>query len=165
MSDAAPAAALVCPIWYFTEPSAALLDHVHERLDGIEARERAVDEFADWLTGVRADLGLAPGEALPQRPRLPVDLTGGAPDRVEPAPTDEEMEAARHILTQMPPDILADLQAAIRNSETCEAFVNSIFVGDCPACNSSKTGDCENDPEIEELLVGRCYDCGTLWCT
>jgi len=84
---------------------------------------------------------------------------------VEPAPTDEEMEAARHILTQMPPDILADLQAAIRDSETCKAFVNSIFVGDCPACNSSKTGDCENDPEIEELLVGRCYDCGTLWCT
>ena len=39
------------------------------------------------------------------------------------------------------------------------------FVGACPKCEGTNTGDCENDPEIDELLVGRCYDCGQLWCT
>jgi hypothetical protein len=27
-----------------------------------------------------------------------------------------------------------------------------------------EVGNCEDDPEIEELLVGRCYECGKLWC-
>jgi hypothetical protein len=84
---------------------------------------------------------------------------------VEPAPSEEEMDMARQLLTEMPPDVVAELRRAINDSETCESFVNSIFVGECPKCGSAKTGDCENDPEIDCLLVGRCYDCGILWCT
>ena len=32
-------------------------------------------------------------------------------------------------------------------------------------CRSENTGDCEHDPEINDILVGRCFDCGQLWCT
>jgi hypothetical protein len=80
-------------------------------------------------------------------------------------PTEDELAAARDLLEQLPPDVFADLQRTVNDSATAEEFVNSIFVGDCPKCHSTSTGDCENDPEIGELLVGRCYDCGQLWCT
>jgi hypothetical protein len=82
-----------------------------------------------------------------------------------PQPTAEEMDAARALLQQLPPDAAAELHEAFLASETADEFVDRIFVGDCPICNSSNTSDCENDPEIAELLVGRCYDCGQLFCT
>ena len=50
------------------------------------------------------------------------------------------------ILDQMPPEVLGELQALMANSTSAEEFVNQIFVGDCPKCNSSETGDCEHDP-------------------
>jgi hypothetical protein len=78
---------------------------------------------------------------------------------------EEELDAAIQMLGQLPPEALAALQQAVAESDTAEAFLNRIFVGSCPKCGSENTGDCENDPEIDELLVGRCYDCGQLWCT
>lgn len=77
----------------------------------------------------------------------------------------EEMQMAAALLEQMPPELLAELRQAIGESSTAEDFANRIFVGDCPACSSSDTGNCESDPDIDDLLVGRCYDCGQLWCT
>jgi transcription elongation factor Elf1 len=65
----------------------------------------------------------------------------------------------------MPPEALDELRTAFSNSETAEDFVDRIFVGDCPKCGSEETGNCDADPEIEELLVGRCYRCGQLWYT
>ena len=84
---------------------------------------------------------------------------------VVPEPTREEMNAARAFLEQLPPDTLAELQQMFDESETAEQFANRIMVGECPKCKSQNTGDCEDDPEINELLVGRCFDCGQLWCT
>ncbi len=84
---------------------------------------------------------------------------------VEDEPSPDEIEAVKDILDQMPADMLGDLEALVADSDSAEDFVNRIFVGDCPKCNSSETGDCENDPEIDNLLVGRCYQCGHLWCT
>jgi hypothetical protein len=81
------------------------------------------------------------------------------------APTAEEMEAARALLEQLPPDVAAELEQTVRDSATADDFINRIFVGDCPKCDSTNTGNCEDDPEIAELLVGRCYECGQLWCT
>ena len=81
------------------------------------------------------------------------------------APSPEEMEAAEKMLKEMPPETLMELERVFRDSASAEDFVNRIFVDTCPKCGSSKTGDCENDPDIGELLVGRCYDCGHLWCT
>ena len=85
--------------------------------------------------------------------------------RVEPEPTPEEMRAVGEILEQMDPQTREELQDAFRRSSTADEFVNRIFVGDCPNCASENTGDCEDDPEIDNLLVGRCFDCGQLWCT
>ncbi len=84
---------------------------------------------------------------------------------VKPEPTEEEMEAVRGILEQMPPEDLEELQALVGQSETAEEFADRILVGECPKCGSLETGNCENDPEIGELLVGRCFQCGQLWCT
>ncbi len=65
----------------------------------------------------------------------------------------------------MPPEVLAELGEAMRQSAGAEEFANRILVGPCPNCGSEQTGDCEADPEINDLLVGRCYECGQLWCT
>jgi hypothetical protein len=84
---------------------------------------------------------------------------------VEPEPTDEEKEAVLELLGQMPAEALEELGAVLDESATANEFVDRIFVGDCPKCGSRDTGNCENDPEIENLLVGRCFQCAQLWCT
>lgn len=84
---------------------------------------------------------------------------------VEDEPTPEEVGAVQELLGMMPPEVLGELEALMASSESAEALVNRIFVGDCPKCQSSDTGDCEKDPEIDNLLVGRCYQCGHMWCT
>ncbi len=84
---------------------------------------------------------------------------------VKNEPTEEEKNVVREILGQMPPEAFEELRAAFETSETADEFADRIFVGDCPKCGSEETGNCEADPEIEELLVGRCYQCGQLWCT
>jgi hypothetical protein len=80
-------------------------------------------------------------------------------------PTAEEMEAACALLEQMPPEVAAEFQQLFLESDTAEEFADRIMVGNCPACDSHNTGNCANDPDIGELLVGRCFNCGQLWCT
>ncbi len=80
-------------------------------------------------------------------------------------PSAEEQAAVMELLEQMPPDVLAELSKAMSESASAEEFANRILVGPCPSCGCDQTGDCEGDPEIGELLVGRCYECGHLWCT
>jgi hypothetical protein len=84
---------------------------------------------------------------------------------VEPEPTADEKQMAMELLEQLPPDALEEFEAALEQSATADEFVDRIFVGDCPKCGSHETGNCESDPEIGELLVGRCFQCGQLWCT
>jgi hypothetical protein len=81
------------------------------------------------------------------------------------APTAEEAAAVMELLGQMPPDILAEMGEVMSKTGSAEEFANLIMVGPCPKCESEETGDCEADPEINDLLVGRCYECGQLWCT
>ena len=85
--------------------------------------------------------------------------------KVGDEPTPEEMEIARALFEHLPADVEDDLHKVFQESSTAEEFANRIFVGDCPKCNSSNTDHCENDPDIDNLLVGRCIDCGQLWCT
>jgi hypothetical protein len=61
--------------------------------------------------------------------------------------------------------VVSELRQAISESATAEEFANRILVGNCPKCGCPDTGNCENDPEINELLVGRCYACGQLFCS
>ena len=92
-------------------------------------------------------------------------ICGYCESPVEEEPTEEEMAAARDLLESLPPDAVADLHRVIRDTATAEEFLDRIFVGDCPKCGGTHTADCEDDLEIGEMLVGRCYDCGQLWCT
>jgi hypothetical protein len=84
---------------------------------------------------------------------------------VESEPSDENKAVVSALLEQMPPEALEELGALLDESTTAEKFADRIFVGDCPKCGSRDTGNCEDDPEIEALLIGRCYQCGQLWCT
>src|SRR5437899_2397198 len=84
---------------------------------------------------------------------------------VRDEPTAEERQAARALLEQLPIEAADDLHQAFLTSGTAEEFSAAILVGNCPKCGGLETGNCENDPDIGELLVGRSYDCGQLWCT
>jgi hypothetical protein len=81
------------------------------------------------------------------------------------APSAEEEAAVRELLEQLPPEVLAELGQAMSESDSAVEFANRIMVGPCPSCGSEQTGDCEADPNVSELLVGRCYECGHVWCS
>ncbi len=83
---------------------------------------------------------------------------------MEEAPPREEMEVIGEMLDQMPPEVVEEIAEAFQGSPTAEDFVNRIMVGDCPRCGSSNTGDCDKDPDIADIGVGRCYECGQMWC-
>lgn len=79
-------------------------------------------------------------------------------------PTEDEKAAAMIALAGMDPGLINELRSAFEQSANGEDFVNRIMVGDCPKCGSSKTGDCENDPDIDDVCVARCFACAQLWC-
>lgn len=83
---------------------------------------------------------------------------------VVPEPTEDEKAAVQDVLAGMGPDLIGELRDAFEKSATGEEFVNRIMIGDCPTCGSSETGDCENDPEIADPCVARCFACGQFWC-
>ncbi len=82
----------------------------------------------------------------------------------EPEPSEEEIRAVEGLLGEMSPDVMSELQAAFSESESGEDFVNRIMVGQCPGCGSANTSDCGDDPEIDDVDIGRCVDCGQMWC-
>ncbi|MGI9455269.1 MAG: hypothetical protein ACR2NU_01840 [Aeoliella sp.] len=82
----------------------------------------------------------------------------------EEAPTEAEKAAFTEAIGALAPEIMDELRDVFEKSASGEEFVNRIMVGECPKCESAKTGDCEHDPEIDDPCVGRCFDCGQLWC-
>jgi hypothetical protein len=84
---------------------------------------------------------------------------------VSEAPTEEEMKAVHEILAGMDEETQQALIEAVQRSSSVDDFVNSIMVGDCPSCGSSDVDDCGDDPEIDDITVGRCLQCGQMWCT
>jgi hypothetical protein len=101
------------------------------------------------------------GHKVPEKARI----CGHCEADLTEAPSAEEQAAVMELFGQMPPDVLAELREAMKESASAEEFANRIMVGPCPSCGSEQTSDCDADPEINELLVGRCYECGQLWCT
>ena len=84
---------------------------------------------------------------------------------VEEPPSEEERAFILKMMAEMDPQTRQELKEAFDSSESAEELIKNIFVGSCPKCESSNTGDCDTDPEIENPLVGRCLDCGHHWCT
>jgi hypothetical protein len=79
-------------------------------------------------------------------------------------PSAEDKAAVEELLSNMGPELLDELREAFEKSATGEEFVNRIMIGDCPKCGSSATSDCEDDPDLKDPCVARCFDCGQLWC-
>ena len=84
---------------------------------------------------------------------------------LEDVPSAEEIRAVKEARKQLPPEALEEMRKLAMGADSADEFANQIMVGDCPKCGGSNTGDCDKDPEIENILVGRCYDCGQYWCT
>ena len=82
----------------------------------------------------------------------------------EPEPTAEEAAAMMKLLAEQSPEVIAGLRAAFEESSDDEDFVNRVMIGDCPKCGSSKVGDCEQDPDIDNICIARCSACGQIWC-
>ena len=66
----------------------------------------------------------------------------------------------------LPKDVREKLIEAVGGSDASamEEFLSEMFIGDCPHYGSRVTGDCEDEPDIEDVTVGICFDCGYLWC-
>jgi len=71
------------------------------------------------------------------------------------------------LFNTLPKDLQEELIKAVEESDATspEDFATQIFVGECPQCLSNNTRDCEDVPEIEDIGLGLCKDCGHIWCT
>ena len=65
----------------------------------------------------------------------------------------------------MDEDTMEGMRRLVDEVGSAEEFANAIFVGDCPKCGSRNVGNCEETRGIENVTVGRCFDCGLFWCT
>ena len=77
---------------------------------------------------------------------------------------EETRESVRDTCGSLPREVSGVLCELAQTCATSEEFVNLLMVDDCPSCGSPMTGDCEEDPQIEDICVGRCFECGHLWC-
>ena len=84
--------------------------------------------------------------------------------KVEDAPKPEDAAMLMELLGEMDPSLMNEMRQMALESETGEDFVNRLMVGECPKCESDDTGHCEDDPEIEDPCVGRCFQCSQLFC-
>jgi hypothetical protein len=78
---------------------------------------------------------------------------------------DVPQEEVARVLAQMDPDVLAEMQRLAASCDTAEEFVNAIFVGACPKCESENVGSFEEVVDVEDPTVARCFACGYCWCT
>ena len=75
-----------------------------------------------------------------------------------------ENSSVLDLLEHLPPEEVEKLRALAHSDLTVEECVNQALVGPCPNCKSPNTGDCDEDPEIEDICIGRCFECGQFWC-
>ena len=78
--------------------------------------------------------------------------------------TPEQQAMAMQMLQTLDPSTAIELMNLAQQCETGDEFANMIMVGPCPKCDSDKTDNCEEDPDIENPCIGRCTVCNQLWC-
>jgi hypothetical protein len=84
---------------------------------------------------------------------------------VEEEPTEEQQEFLREMIEQATAEVLDTVDEARAKGLTAEEIANRVLSGECPKCGSEETGSCEDDPELGDACVSRCYECGQLWRT
>jgi hypothetical protein len=84
------------------------------------------------------------GKKIPDK----AEVCGFCEAAVKDEPTEDEKAAIADVLSQMPPEDLDELRAALDGSETAEDFADRIFVGDCPGEKRCQ------EPFCDSLLIG-----------
>ena len=85
-----------------------------------------------------------------------------------PAANAEPAEAAEMLgmlKAQIGEEGFAELEKVFSGAESFDEVSAAIFSGECPKCRSAKTETCDEVAGIENILVGRCKECCTLYCT
>lgn len=100
------------------------------------------------------------------RKRIPSDVTScpHCNRPVIPPLSQQAHDEVRHIFERMPSEVRDNLMSAFFRSQMRDEFIAQVMVGPCPKCNSDATHDCEHDPDVLDICVGRCKSCGQLWC-
>jgi len=84
--------------------------------------------------------------------------------KVEEMPSPQERQAMLEMLEQAEPEMMEAFRELAAQCETGEDFVNMVMIGPCVACGSEATTHCEDDAVIDNAAIGRCKDCGQLFC-
>ena len=104
------------------------------------------------------------GEDCPFCPFWKGKQGSAAIDEFDSIGDENESEFLSQLLESIPPELVDQFQEIADATTSEDEFVNAIMVGPCPECDSDSTRDCENDPEIEDPTIGKCDNCGQLWC-
>ena len=75
-----------------------------------------------------------------------------------------ETEELEQFWQGIPKEARDELMRLAEEADSEEEFVRTVFVGDCPRCESSKTAIARSDDEEDDLTVGLCKACDYLWC-
>jgi len=78
--------------------------------------------------------------------------------------SEEEEKAVEEACKLLSPEDLQSLFEEAKEAAPLDDFLNSVFVGDCPRCGSNKTMDGEGVPDLDDITVGLCRECGCMWC-
>lgn len=76
----------------------------------------------------------------------------------------EDTKMAMELMQAMDPEALSEMMQLAQQCNNAEEFANMILIGPCPHCDSENTTRCKEDPELEDAGIGRCKDCGRIWC-
>jgi hypothetical protein len=86
------------------------------------------------------------------------------PANLEEMPSEAEQAAAIEMIEHMNPGAMEAFRELADQYEDVDEFIDMIMIGPCPKCESEATTHCEDDPEIDDATVGRCKECGQLFC-
>ena len=76
----------------------------------------------------------------------------------------KEIEELEKFWEGIPKEARDELLRLADEADSEEEFVRTVFVGDCPRCDSAKTAISGPADGEEDLTVGLCKACGYLWC-
>ncbi|NOX54998.1 MAG: hypothetical protein GXP27_11295 [Planctomycetes bacterium] len=77
----------------------------------------------------------------------------------------EDIALAEELFQALPGEVQDAIASVFQEAGSGEEALRILFVGDCPRCGSQNTQDCDGDPDLEDITVGRCLECGQYWCT
>ncbi|MEW5850644.1 MAG: hypothetical protein AB2A00_17795 [Myxococcota bacterium] len=60
---------------------------------------------------------------------------------------------------------IQQIVALAEKTESAEEFVDAMFIGPCPFCDSESTRSLTDEPGVEDPTVGECKDCKKLFCS